>query len=127
MEVAGAYLVGCSLCIERPETAREQVDAAGLFLQLALNDQSLRKLDRTFVTFEYIGTNDHIDESRLILEREKNETLGGARTLARDHHSADFADEIVRHRFQTMRCEHAGPIECGTKVRDRLGPRREPE
>src|SRR5579875_1255772 len=72
------------------------------------------------MTFEDVGTHDHVDEAGLVLEREKNKAFGRTGTLARDHHPADLADQIFRHRRQAVCSKHAFPLQYIAKMRDWL-------
>ena len=74
-----------------------------------------RRADRAAVALVDVGTHDDVDEARLVLEREEDETLRRAGTLARDHHAADSADEMVRQ-LRRARCgEHAAASSSARK------------
>ncbi len=62
------------------------------FCRLPSTIEHRRRANRAAVAFVDVGPNDHVDESRFVLEGEKDEALGGAGALARDHQPADAAD-----------------------------------
>src|SRR5271166_1387953 len=101
LKISGTNAVGRTVRVDRPETLGEYIEATLFLLQRALDDQRRGRTDQPAIALVHCRLDDDVDQARLVLEREKDETFGGAGALPGDHHAADLADEVIGHRAQT--------------------------
>src|SRR5438105_962415 len=85
-EVAG--LQSLEGIAQRPEAIALDAGHSVVLLEAALDDEKGRREDRPAVVLEGVGVDDDVGDPRLVLEREEDEALGGARALADDAESA---------------------------------------
>jgi len=65
------------------------VDDTVLILERAFNQKKTAARDDHAVTLEDVWSKDYICDAGFVFQREKDESLGGARALARDDASGD--------------------------------------
>ena len=80
---------------------------------------------RAPIGFVDVGSHDDVDDSGLVLERQKDEALGGARTLASDDEAAGAAPRLLRFTMPAARREHALRGKVLAKVLHHLSRRRD--
>ncbi len=125
MKIAGADAVDEALAVESPDALGQHVDAALLFLKLPFDHERIARANFATVAFVDVRAHDDVHQSRFVLEREKYEAFGSARTLARDDQAADAAHEVRRHLRELTRGEDSRRFELRAEMFDRLALRRD--
>ena len=72
------------------EAAGAHVDHAVLFLQRPFGDQERGEMEERAILLKEIGRDDHVGDSRLIINRDEEEALGRTGTLTHDHVARNF-------------------------------------
>ncbi len=124
MKITRVYAREHIIDFECPETLGNNILRALFFLQHALDNERGRRSNQATIAFVHGRIDDNVHEAGLVLEREKYEPFRRAGSLTGNHHAADFTNEMIRHRLQSLCGKGATALELGAKMRDRLQPRR---
>ena len=81
----GAVAERAQLVAEIDQLVGDDVDDEALALDPAAHLQELRRHDDAAVPLEHLGPDHDVDDAGLVLEREEDHALGGARALPHQH------------------------------------------
>ena len=120
MKVTAADLRWVKGQIRLPEFLGDEVNDVVLDLKLATDPKKYGCFGDDFVLFKYIGPEDGVDETRFILERHKNDTLGRPGSLSTDHQPRVPNELTIVHAVNGLRVGEALFVERLTYGLERM-------